>query len=126
VTHLDTSFLIRTLVRGSPEDRALRRLLASEEPLGISVICWAEFLCGPISPQVIEPALRLVGDPIRMDATDAARGAQLYNATGRRRGSLLDCLIAAVAIRAGATLATANAADFNRLEPHGLAIVVAA
>jgi len=44
----------------------------------------------------------------------------LFNRAGRRRGSLLDCMIAAIALRAGAALATANQADFRRLRAAGL------
>ena len=46
--HLDTSFLIRALVAGSPQDVALRGWLQSGLPIGASVIAWTEFLCGPL------------------------------------------------------------------------------
>ena len=49
--HLDTSFLIRALARGLPEDRRLRGWLRSQEPLGMSSISWAEFLCGPVGAE---------------------------------------------------------------------------
>ena len=51
---------------------------------------------------------------------DAGTTAMLFNRAGRRRGSLLDCMIAAIALRAGAALATANQADFRRLRAAGL------
>ena len=56
-------------------------------------------------------------------ALDATLSARLFNATGRRRGSMQDCMIAAVAIRSSASLATNNALDFRRFVAHGLTIV---
>ena len=49
--YLDTSFLIRALIRGTPEDRTLRLWLAAGRSVRISSIVWAEFLCGPLSSE---------------------------------------------------------------------------
>lgn len=116
----DTSFLIRALVRDSREDQRLRRWLAEARLVGISTIAWAEFLCGPIGESEIELAHRIVGEPIPFTPTDGATAADLFNRSGRRRGSFLDCLIAAPAVSAGAELATANEKDFRRFETMGL------
>lgn len=118
--HLDTSFLIRVLVAGSAEDRALRGWFREREPLAIAALAWAEFLCGPVSAELTAGARELLGEPLSFGAAEAAQAAQLFNQSGRRRGSLLDCMIAATAIEAGAALATSNRADFRRLEPFGL------
>lgn len=123
--HLDTSFLIRALASKSPEDRKLRVWLKGSEPLGMSCISWAEFLCGPVGVEDVELAGRVVQDPIAFLGADAVLTARLFNLTGRRRGSLTDCMIAATAIRTGASLATADPADFRRFEPAGLTIVAA-
>lgn len=120
MTHLDTSFLIRALVRGAPEDAVLREWLRGGTPLGIAALAWAEFLCGPVSSDAIEFAARLLGEPVPFGATEAVLAARLFNETGRKRGTLVDCMIAATAIHAGAALATSNVPDFRRLEPLGL------
>jgi predicted nucleic acid-binding protein len=124
VIHLDTSFLIRALARGSPEDRALRAWVRDGEPLAMSAVAWSEFRCGPLAPRDADLAARLLEvHPFTSD--DASLAADLFNAGGRRRGSLLDCMVAAAALRAGAPLATANPADFRRLTTSGLEIVTA-
>jgi len=120
VIHLDTSFLIRALVAGSAEDRQLRAWLHDEQLVGVSAVSWAEFLCGPVDGALLQLAIRVVQDPDPFLGEDAATTARLFNLTGRRRGTLTDCMIAAVAIRAGAALATCNKADFRRFEAAGL------
>ncbi len=120
VIHLDTSFLIRGLVHGSAEDRALRRWLRTGESLGMSTIVWAELLCGPIGESHLEMVSRIVSERVPFIEEDAIVGARLFNESGRRRGSLMDCMIAASALRAAAPLATANVSDFRRLAAHGL------
>jgi predicted nucleic acid-binding protein len=117
---LDTSFLIRALVRRSAEDARLRLWLRDREPIGISALAWAEFLCGPVTPDAVAAALDLVQEPIPFGAPEATLAARLFNDTGRRRGSLLDCMIAATSIESSAALATADRADFERFVSLGL------
>jgi len=118
--HLDTDFLIRGLSRGSPEDRRLRSWLTTGEPVGISAVSWAEFLCGPAHAGDVELAIRIVGEPLPFLGDDGPPSARLFTLGGRRRGSLGDGMVAAVAIRTGATLATVNTIDFRRFESAGL------
>ena len=80
-------------------------------------------LCGPLSDDDALAATKLLPNPEPLLASDAARAAELFNATGRRRGSLADCLIAATCLRLAARLATENLADFRRFEPMGLQII---
>jgi predicted nucleic acid-binding protein len=117
---LDTSFLIRALARGSTQDARLREWLRNGEEVGMSAIAWAELLCGPIEPGAVELAARVVSRRVAFGEEDAAVAARLFNDTGRRRGSLTDCMIAATALRLDAPLATENPADFRRFEPAGL------
>ena len=122
---LDTSFLVRALVPGSAQDARLREWLRNGEELGMSAIAWAELLCGPIEPDQVDLAARVVSRRFAFGAEDAASAARLFNETGRRRGSLTDCMIAATALRLNAPLATENPADFRRFEPAGLRILAA-
>jgi predicted nucleic acid-binding protein len=120
--HLDTSFLIRALVPRSAADRALRGWILRGERIAISAIAWAEFCCGPLADDHERFARALLGEPLPFTAADATRAAECFGVTGRRRGTLADCMIAAVAMREGAALATMNEADFRRLERVGLVL----
>jgi len=123
VIHLDTSFLIRALVRRSPEDLRLRKWLSEGTSVGIGAVAWAEFQCGPVDARQLPLAMRIIREPVPYLAEDAAFSARLFNLSGRRRGSLMDCMIAATAVRVEAALATANPGDFRRFEPAGLKVV---
>lgn len=123
---LDTSFLIRALAAGSAEDTSLRAWLRARMPLAISAVAWAEFRCGPVSDEVASIANEIVGTPIVFTAEHAEIAASLFHAGGRRRGTLMDCLIAACAIAGDASLATSNALDFQRFVVHGLRLATTA
>jgi predicted nucleic acid-binding protein len=120
--HLDTSFLVHALVAGSPQDRRLRRWLGEGERLGIGAVAWTEFLCGPVDAEQVEQVLRFVARPAAFTDEDAALAARLFDESGRRRGSLGDCMVAASAIRARAALATDDARDFGRFAASGLTL----
>ena len=120
--HLDTSFLIRMLKRGSPEARFVEAA-DPDEPVVVSAIAWAEFLCGPIEPAEEELALRIVDGSCDLTFEHTGIAARLFNESGCRRSSLSECLIAAVAIHDDARLATANLADFRRFASAGLKLV---
>lgn len=117
---LDTSFLIRALVPNTKEDRKLREWLSRGEPIGISPIAWAEFLCGPLTGDDRATARAIVGPPTGFDERAAELAAAMFNIAGRRRRTFVDCLVAASAVRAGARLATSNASDFAALKSAGL------
>jgi predicted nucleic acid-binding protein len=123
VIQLDTSFLIRALLRDSAEDQTLRSWLADRKPLTVSTIAWTEFLCGPLAPDAVELASRVVGAQVPFTSEHAVTAAHLFNVSGRRRGTLVDCMVAATAILSNAELATANPGDFTRFEQAGLRVV---
>jgi predicted nucleic acid-binding protein len=82
-------------------------------------------LCGPVDKTEADLAARIL--PLRHPFADedAAEAARLFNLSGRRRGTFIDCMIAAVALGTNASLATTNPDDFRRLEPAGLQIITA-
>jgi predicted nucleic acid-binding protein len=90
----------------------------------MSTVAWAEFLCGPeedgLDPEVRKLAARVVGRRVPLETTHAAVAARLFNATGCRRRSLVDALIAATAQEADAELATVDRGDFAPFEEGGL------
>lgn len=121
--HLDTSFLIRSLVPGSEEGKLLRGWLRSGRSIAISTLVWGEFLCGPLEDGLEPIARRITRKHVSLETTEATEAARLFNATGRRRGSFQDCIVAATAITSGAVLATSDVADFGRFAVEGLQLV---
>ena len=120
--HLDTSFLIRALAPGSQEDAQLREWIGANEPLGMSTVAWAEFLCGPINDAALSVASMVVGRQSPFTEETALIAARLFNGSGRRRGTMIDCMIAATALAEEAAVATSNPDDFSRFEAFGLAL----
>lgn len=123
--HLDTSFLIRGSVSGSPEDRALRGWVGIQESLGVSTVAWAEFLCGPYERSSLEFLIGVIDRYVDFTSAHAEIAARLFNQSGRRRGSQMDCMIAATAIAEKAPIATADSRDFRRFEAEGLTFALA-
>jgi len=121
--HLDTNFLIQAVVAGSPAHEQFRAWLVAQENLGVSSIAWAEFLCGPLDATAETLAHQIFPNPEPFLSADAKLAAHLFNQTGRRSRTLADCMIAAVAIRCGAKLATGNIADFQMLLQYGLTLI---
>jgi predicted nucleic acid-binding protein len=120
--HFDTNFLIQATRAGSPAHLKFKEWSAANESFGVSTVAWTEYLCGPLDAASEALARALFPTPEMFMEPDAVLAARLFNQTGRRSRSLADCMIAAVAIRCGATLATINAADFQPFVPHGLVL----
>ena len=120
--HLDTGFLIRALIRRTPEDLALRRWIRAGEPLVVSTVAWAEFRCGPLQQLELAAAAAIVDRRREFTRDDAETAARLHDESGRRRASLMDCMIAAVALADGAVVTTSNTPDFERLGELGVTL----
>ncbi|MCG5216941.1 type II toxin-antitoxin system VapC family toxin [Streptosporangium soli] len=106
---------------GSPTNLLVRRLLTDGEPVGITEPVAMEILAGTTDQSELIKLERLVdGLPLlSVDAhTDYRHAARLYR-VARNRGytvrKMLDCLIAAVALRTEATLVHRDA-DFDTLQ----------
>ncbi len=124
--HLDTNYLIGLRVKGSPEAQEVDDWLAARQTLATSAVAWTEFLNGPVTPLEVERAeVILQSRIIPFGQPEAVLAAELFNKTGRKRGSRFDCLIAATAIVAQAEVATVNQSDFKVFVPHGLKLAVA-
>jgi predicted nucleic acid-binding protein len=119
--HLDANYVVAALHRDSLVTHL--RSSAAGDAVNISSVAWSEFLCGPIPPGDALRARALVDKVESLHEIDAQFAAKLFNESGRRLRSLPDCLIAAVAIRCGATLATMNITDFSRFESLGLMLL---
>lgn len=86
----------------------------------MSTVAWTEFLCGPLGGAELDLATRIVGRRHDFTQEHAGIAARLFNESGRRRETLIDCMIAALALAEGARIATANEADFSRFAKSGL------
>ena len=118
--HLDTSFLIRALIPGTPEEAKLRMWVGKGEAVVMSSVAWAEFLCGPLRGIDRELADRVVERRQDFTPDHAVIAARLFNESGRRRAMIIDCMIGAAALADGAAVATSNEAHFSRFAAAGL------
>lgn len=118
--HLDTSFLIRALIPGTPEETKLRGWLGEGTVLAMSSVAWAEFLCGPLGSIDRELADRFIERRRDFTSDQAALAARLFNESGRRRAMIIDCMIGAAALADDAPVATSNEGDFSRFAAAGL------
>jgi predicted nucleic acid-binding protein len=100
-----------------------QRIVAGDSPAA-SAVAWHEFVRGSVTEEDITRANQVLdGKILQLDRATAEMAANLFKKTGSRRASTADCLIAATAILAGATLLTANQDDFERFEIHGLKLL---
>ncbi len=122
MVHLDTNFLIQATIPGSLAHGLFSSWCITGEAVNISAIVWAEFLCGPLEPMAEQIACEIFPNPEVFLSVDSKLAAGLFNKTGRRSRSLADCMIAAVAIRCQASLATINRTDFKPFVMYGLTL----
>lgn len=121
---LDANYLIRGLVVGSLEEKAIITWHRSGKKIMTSAIAWYEFLCGPVSKKQIQVMmLFLTGGIIPFQEIHAQEAARLFNQVNRIRRLRVDVMIAATAIIERAELATENEKDFQLFTPFGLRLI---
>ena len=123
VVHLDANFLVEVADGGSSSVRKIERWLRERVSVQVSAIAWSEFLCGPLTEREVEDARAVVAVVEPFTADDAAAAADLFNQTGRRSRSHVDCMIAAHAIGRQAAFATLNLHDFRPFARFGLKLL---
>lgn len=119
--HFDTNQLIQISKTTSQTGGKVLPWLKAGNVAAASTVAWSEFCNGPLTSRH-KTAINLILDGNILDFTKpmAEMASQLFNATGRRRGSHSDCMIAATAIISDAPLSTLNLKDFERFVPLGL------
>jgi predicted nucleic acid-binding protein len=119
--HLDTNFLIQSLMPGNSCAIRLHHWLATNEEVEICTIVWSEFLCGPISSSELALARQVFPSCVAFLTEDAERSADLFNRTVP--AAWLDCQIASVAFRRNAGLATVKTNDSKIFQRFGLQLM---
>lgn len=120
---LDANFLIDAAA-ATAAARRVEHWAAAGTAVSISSVAWAEFLCGPLLAEHESWARSAIERIEPFTEADASIAARLFNDTGRRSRTLPDCMIAAVAIRRRAALATPNVSDFRPFVSFGLRLAV--
>jgi predicted nucleic acid-binding protein len=121
--HLDTNALIALSDPSHALFLEVERCLEKDGAVETNAVAWHEYVRGPLLPEDIDRALLIMENRVfDLSRLMAEKAAELFNATGRRRASTADCLIAAACIQHAAELLTSNVDDFIPFKVHGLKI----
>lgn len=119
--HLDSNLLIALIKTTDAHHVAASRVVGGGGPFGCSAIAWMELHSKPVHRRDSVALKYLLNAGIfAFEENCASLAGQLYHATGSKRRTRLDAIIAATSILAGAELATVNPEDFTPFIPHGL------
>ena len=115
---LDTSVLIDALTGPRRSGPALRRAIERGDRLLLTSLVLYEWLRGPRQKEELaaQEALLPSAAALPFGPPEAARAAQLYVRSSRRRGREIDLAIAACALTVDARLWTLNPRDFRDVE----------
>lgn len=123
--HFDTNALIALPQWARDGHDVIDRVLDGEAA-AVCAVVWYEYLLGPLEDTEAELAHAFLAGRVEpIGEADAALGAELFNAAGRRRTLKTDALIAAAAIRAHADFVTVNTTDFQPFLANGLRLIPA-
>ncbi len=120
---LDANYLIAAVSSNPTVTRQLERWVGKGIAVQMSSIAWSEYLCGPLDEADVAKAKRILSGIEAFTDEDAELAGDLFNHTGRRTRSHIDCMIAAHAIRRNALLATLNFRAFAGFERFQLKLV---
>ncbi len=125
VIELDANYAIAALGVKSRQSSRLEQWLSEGAIIQMSAVAWSEYACGatrPLDETMKRAAKKMLHSIEAFTEEDADLASELFNATGRRSRSHVDCMIAAHAIRRHAWLATLNLRDFERFEKFHLTL----
>ena len=120
---LDTNYLIRALIRGTPDATRVEAWIASGEILILPTVAWYEFLCGCTDEEEQLALALLTGGLHPFGDKEARISARNFRSLKTARHLRVDAMIAGTAMAANARLATNNRADFKPFVAHGLKLV---
>ncbi len=122
--HLDTNLLVDLATIGSPHIAVIRDWMVKGHVLACSAIAWTEFCNGPHTKEQKDAVFAVLGRRVLgYSCEHAEEASRLFHLTGRRRGSLADCMIAGAALALGHEVATRNVDDFKRFAPYGVRLL---
>ena len=120
---LDTNYLIRALIPGTPDAKWVEAWITGGEKIILPTIAWYEFLCGCNAEEEKLALALLTGGLHPFGDKEARISARNFRALKTPRHLRVDAMIAGTAIAAGAFLATNNRADFKPFVAHGLRLI---
>ena len=112
--HLDTDFLVFSLIAAGPQRRRLREISASGQAIEISAIAWYEFSRGPRTPDQLATARAFFTEDgiVPFSEQLASMSAEVFRQLGSPRRRAADIAIGVTAASRNATLMSLNARDF--------------
>ena len=120
---LDTNYLIRALIPGTPDAARVEAWISSGEMIIFPAVAWYEFLCGCTDEEERLAHALITGGVRPFGEDEAAIAARCFRSLKTRRHLRVDAMIAGTAMAASAPLATNNRTDFKPFTAEGLKLI---